>query len=230
MTNKSAEEVEQEHLAVLGPTLGPLYHRLENECAWLQIAWAQYVELFGTTPERIELLNRAAGLFFRIVQDSVWDDILLRLCRLTDPPGISPKANLTVQRLPELVVDSATRASIQALVDKAQAASAFARDSRNRRIAHTDLALALEQGAEPLVPASRETVKAAISAVCAVVERIHLFYFDSALLLDHVNTEPTCALSLLYVIRDGVEVEEGRRTRLLEGNPRPEDIGPPRAV
>jgi AbiU2 len=80
-----AEVVRQQHLDAFGAQLGPVYHDLYNQCAWLYVKWHQFVELYGTDPERISLLNHAGGLFFRIVHDIMWDDTLLHLCRLTDP-------------------------------------------------------------------------------------------------------------------------------------------------
>jgi len=94
---------QKEHLDALGPDLGHVYHALYNECAWLHIKWHQYLVLYGTKPERIDLLNRSAGLFFRIVQDTLWEDTLLHLARLTDRPTSMGKNNLSVQRLPSLI-------------------------------------------------------------------------------------------------------------------------------
>src|SRR3990172_2638130 len=96
----SADEVEEEHLDKLGPDLGPVYHALWNECAWLHVKWQQYKELYGTKPERIDLLNNTARVFFRVVEDSLWADILLHLTTLTDPPKSVGKENLTICRLP----------------------------------------------------------------------------------------------------------------------------------
>ena len=48
----------------MGEPLGKLYHALSNELAWHCLKWGEYVELVGTKPSRIDLLNRAAGGFF----------------------------------------------------------------------------------------------------------------------------------------------------------------------
>ena len=227
----TAYEVEQEHLRVMGAEMGPLFHRLYNECAWLQITWAQYVELFGTKPERIDLLNQAAGLFFRIVQDTLWENTLLSLTRLTDPPESGGKNNLTIRRLPTLLKEAdREEKEVERLVSNANDATKFARDWRNRHIAHRDLSLSLGQGAEPLAPASRKQVKEAIDAVCNVIQRVYLIYLHSELRLGVMPPQLDGAESLVYVIRDGVEADEARRKRLLDGKPHPEDLDAPRAV
>ena len=55
-----------------------------QEAAFLHLKWNEYVVLFGTGPERVDLLNRAAPGFFHLVQDSWWDDLLLHISRMTD--------------------------------------------------------------------------------------------------------------------------------------------------
>jgi hypothetical protein len=61
------------------------------------LKWGEYVELFGTKPSRIDLRNRAAGGFFRVVQDGLWEDVLLHVARLTDAPRSGGRANLTIR-------------------------------------------------------------------------------------------------------------------------------------
>ena len=61
----------------------------------------EFERLFGDA-EHVELLNLVGGAFFADVQRILWDDQLLRLTRLTDPPRTAGKDNLTVKRLPDL--------------------------------------------------------------------------------------------------------------------------------
>jgi hypothetical protein len=77
-TSNTPEEVRQQHLDLMGEEIGSLYHALWNELAWLYAKWGEYVEMFGTKSSRIELVNQAAGHFFRVVQDSLWEDALLQ--------------------------------------------------------------------------------------------------------------------------------------------------------
>ena len=103
MTYRSPAEVEQQYLEACGPELGPLLHRLVGECTRLHWKWADYVELYGKSPERIELLNRASASFFRLVQDTLWEDILLHIARLVDRETSAGKENLTLRRIAGLV-------------------------------------------------------------------------------------------------------------------------------
>lgn len=92
-----------EYIAKMGEAIGEVYGKLWQEMAWIHTKWAQYIELFGTNPERIDLLNRAAPAMIRTVQDTLWDDVLLHLGRLNDPPKSSGRGNLGVRHLAGLL-------------------------------------------------------------------------------------------------------------------------------
>ena len=198
-------EVQKQHLDCLGPELGPVYHALYNDCAWLHVKWHHYLEIYSTESERIDLLNRAAGLFFRITQDALWNDTLVNLCRLTDPASTwvakQPKQNLSLWQLPSMISDEVFCAEIKGLVELADSATAFARDWRNRRIAHRDLALTIKEGVQPIATASRNDVNNALHAVSRVLERIHDFYFDSAGLRLQLITETVASDAVLLCDR-----------------------------
>lgn len=227
MTYRTPEEVEQQYIEACGTELGTLHNRLVAECARLHFKWGDYVELFGTKPERIEILNQAAGSFFRVVQDSLWEDILLHLARFVDSPKSAGKDNLTLLRLPALVAPDLQRA-LGELLDVCVERCAFARDWRMRHIAHRDLALALGDRIEPLAHASRLAVREALSAVVAVLNAVEGHYLKSEVAYDLGRSHGS--LELLYILRDGLEARERRRSRLLSGNPEPGDVGPPPAV
>jgi hypothetical protein len=210
-TEQSADEAKQEYTKAMGDTLGSLYYTLWRQVAWLHLKWHEYVELFGTKESRIHLLNSAAPSFFRIVEDVLWDEILIHITRLTDSPAFGKRENLTIQRLAPLI--------------DAGVASAFCRDWRNRRIAHMDLDLALNAKAEPLQPASRQKIRLAIAAINDVLDAVLKHYLNNTNLFDWVGN-PGGALSLIYVIDDGVRADAERRARLESGKFHPDDIRP----
>lgn len=214
----TAEETKAQYVSVMGSELGPVFYALYNELVWLHLRWRQYVTLFGTKPTRIELLNRAAGLFFRVVQDSLFEDTLLHLSRMTDKAVIRGRPNLTVQRLPALVTDQDLAAEVRSLVDDAVEKAGFARDWRNRHIAHSDLALAIQEGAKPLAAASRRAVNEAIKALDVVLNRLEEHFLYNTILFEGFS-QPGDGECLLYVVRDGLEVEESRQKRLQQGQP-----------
>src|SRR6185295_5019430 len=101
MTHRTAEESKQDYIKAMGEELGSQFAELWQQLVYLHCKWMEYVALFGTRSDRIELLNKSAPTFFRIIQDTLWDDILLHICRLTDPPETGKNKNLTIQNLPE---------------------------------------------------------------------------------------------------------------------------------
>jgi hypothetical protein len=219
---QTAEEAKAACITAMGQDLGSLYHALWGELAWLNDKWAEYVELFGTKPSRIELINKAAGHFFRIVQDTLWEDTLLHIARLTDPPKSAGKDNLTICRLPDLMDNESARHEVKELVSLAVAKADFCRDWRNRHIAHKDLRLALQDGAEPLKSASRARVAEMLTAFADVVNAVSVRYMSTTTSFEasgHWNG----AASLLYVLDDGIRARKEQQDRLKAGDYREDD-------
>lgn len=65
--------------------LAEQFEPLFKEIMWLTAKWSEFLKLYAADKETIDLLNRSAGYFFLIVQDTLWDDILLHLSRLSGP-------------------------------------------------------------------------------------------------------------------------------------------------
>jgi hypothetical protein len=221
---RSAEEVEQERLNVLGPDLGPIYYALYEEVTWLHAKWKQYRQLYAT-PETVDLLNRIAGFFFRVVQDVLWEDIVLHVARLSDPPKSMGKANLTLRRLPEVIQLQELAAEVKNLVEEVQRESAFAREWRNRRLAHRDLSLALDFEAEPLQGVSRDQMERALSAIRAVLNKVQGRFWKSEVAFQHFLAHDDAA-ALTYYLGVAAKAEDRSRERLSQGRPLPEDLEP----
>lgn len=221
-SDQSADKVRTEHLEKLGPKLGPIYSELMDDFSWLRVKWGEYRELYATSPERIDLMNSAAGLFFRIFQDTMWEDALLHLCRLTDPAVMGRKQNLSITVLPELCPNDILRNAVKTLVEKAVVATSFARDWRNRHIGHRDRPLALGL-AHPLAAASRAHVSEAISTIHKVLNKISEQLLGSTI-ADDVGIPPTGAEALLYVLRDGVKADTEKRERIRTGRFTKDDL------
>lgn len=132
--------VENEYVRVMGNDLGRLFYELVLEKDWLSDKWAVFDALFEQGPERIALLNRTASNFFGTLNKLLYEDAMLHLSRLTDPPDSGGgKTNLTVTRLPSLIGDPKFKASVEADVERFVKACSFARDVPNRLLAHKDL-------------------------------------------------------------------------------------------
>lgn len=218
------DEVRQDYVTKMGSELGGQFNRLYNECAWLHLKWGDYVALFGTSQCRMDILNASARGFFAQLDASLWRDLLLHLCVLTDDPEVGRRQTLTVRRLPKLV-DPAIHDKVRGLVSAAIKKTKFARDWRNRHIAHRDLNLALREGAKPLAQASRKRVKEAIAAIVAVLAAVEEHYRKSSTAYEHVSHLGD-AEALLHVLRDGIDARDERFRRLKSGEISPDDFKP----
>ena len=143
-----------EYVGLMGSHLGPLCYELREEVDWLQNKWTEFNELFGSGEERIELLNSVASNFFYFLHKMMFEDAMLHLCRVTDPPEtrvhvagrIEIRKNLTVMALPKEISDLAFREQVRSRAQQSKTKCEFARRVRNRMLAHADLE-SLQQGA-----------------------------------------------------------------------------------
>lgn len=207
---------EAANIAAMGAEIGKIYSALWQEVARIHKKWNQYVELFGTSRERIELLNLAAPSFFRTVQDSLLEDVLLHLARFTDPPKSMGRSNLSLRQLSQALAPTPIGAEAAALAGAASIACDFARDWRNRRLAHRDLDLAVGPNPDPLAPASRESVKRALATLGELLNFVSQHFTDSTTRFDLGSSDPEAA-NLLYIIRDGLHFDKERLVRVKRG-------------
>lgn len=225
MVVRTAEEARAHSIELMGPELGEIYAALWQEVAGIHSKWAEYVVLYGTKESRVDLLNRAAPRFARLIQDTLWEDVVLHIARLTDPPKSMGKHNLSLQSLTTHVDHPETDATVQRLVARAIEQAEFCRDWRNRHLAHRDLHLALARGAEPLKTGSRKAVREILETLGEILNAVSLHYVGSTTLFEF---EPDAggALSLLYALDDGLKAEVARRERRIRGCVDPDDYRP----
>lgn len=173
----SADHVREQSVAAMGRPLGELHYALQSEVTWLHLKWADFRALFATK-ETVDLLNQAAPTFFGSLQNMMWEDALLHLCRLTDPPKSAGKDTLTIRRLHPLISEPSLQSQVQRLADDAKKSTEFARDWRNRRLAHKELP-PLDGGAPvSLADAGREQLETALEAIRRTMNCIELHYLD----------------------------------------------------
>ncbi len=211
-THLSPEELRQEYVRVMGPDLGTVYYELFSDIAWLHLKWEQYRELFGKDDERIALLNRTAPLFFGFLDGALFEDVLLHVARLTDPPKSLGHENLSLTRLPELVPPADLRDQIEEALQVTLARSRLARDWRNRRLAHADLATALGHSPATLEHPSRQSVEEALAAMRDLLNVLETDYRGGATAYDFL-AESGGADFLVHYLALGLEAEEARRRR-----------------
>jgi hypothetical protein len=181
MTTRTAEEAKANYVKKMGDALGTQFAELWLEVENLSAAWGEYVELFAE-PDSVVVLNQTAPAIFRIIQVFLWEHMLLRIARLTDPPTSGKgKENLTILNLPSLVEDRGEKAKLDELASIAKSKTEFCRDWRNRHIAHRDLELLKNGSAKPLEEANGIKVTDALSAIKNVLTEVSWHYMGDNL-------------------------------------------------
>jgi hypothetical protein len=200
-----ADDVRAAKIRAMGASLGELHFALWNEVTWLHLKWKDYRALFGESLETIDLLNEAAPAFFSYLQNVLWEDVLLHLCRITDPQKTSGHANLTISLLPPLISDIAIRNKSESLVKVANDKTAFARDWRNRWLAHRELPDFSGKALRPLAAASRQHVEEALTSIREVMNCIEQHYQGSPVHYEYSIEALGGVNALLSVLEKGLK-------------------------
>ena len=212
----TAEEIEQKYIHCMGKNLGEIFYAIWQEIASLSNKWNEYVTLFGTKPSRIDILNNSAPSFFRIVQDTLWENIILHIAKVSDPVKSCGKDNLTIQKFTEFIADPG-KVEIRTLINNAITKTDFCRDWRNRRIAHLDLNLAIDKEVIPLESAIRQKIKDALDSIFEVLNAISRLYSVPTCKFEYSIPSTGNAMSLLYILCYGLEHKKERQARKKRG-------------
>ena len=65
------------NIDAMGQELGDVYSELWQHLARLHQTWGHFEEVFAASAEAVSVLNATAPNFFRTVQDTLWESVLL---------------------------------------------------------------------------------------------------------------------------------------------------------
>ncbi|WP_246054807.1 hypothetical protein [Paracoccus gahaiensis] len=116
------------------------------EYCWLHLAQIMeqkraYAGLYGDV-RRVEIMNAASGALSRVIQDALFDSIVLGLCRLLDPAKsgrtkfVNLSFDLMISKLPASEISLHCQERREDLCNRAYSL----RQRRDKHLAHTDLA------------------------------------------------------------------------------------------
>ena len=208
MSHQSADELREKRIAIMGQDLGAIFDSLYNEILWIKFKWIEYVELYGTSEERIDVMNRSAPWLFFIVQRTLFDDILLGLAKIMDPPGVGNKETVSILALSQFINDTDLKKKVSKYIKEIKTNTEFCRDWRNRQIAHKDRKLAIgHKTAIPLIPSNRKSVEDALNSIEKLVRELELHYFKSATAFE-VLVSDRGAGTLFPLLGDGLKYRD----------------------
>lgn len=211
--NLPNEELRAEYVRKMGAGLGRLCHELQDELWWSRHKWSESQELFEKGPERIELLNTVASNFFYFLDQLLFENAMLALCRLTDPPEIGLYTNLTLMRLAESIPDEDFSAQVRKRADGVRKKCKFARKWRDKRLAHTDLITFRNEHASPLPSVTRKNVADALESMGTLLNSVEQHY---GLPPSLSFPDPWGARSLVHYLEEAVRAKENERQRWRE--------------
>jgi AbiU2 len=209
----------QEVETAMGKDLGATYYHIMNHIVILRISWQDYLDLFGTNPERIGILNEAAGPFMGRLQHRLYEAAVLGICRLTDKDesrgGYERLSILKLKsQVPKEKVELLRRAN--AAVMKALKLAEPCRDLRDALYAHADYKVAIGQFQRPSAP-DRKHIGEALDALSDVVKLLWHEYFSAELYLSQDSIDgQRSALDLLLTVDDGLKFDKFRHQAAVE--------------
>lgn len=149
------------------------FAELQQQLIRVHVEWAVFLQLYGSSPERVDLLNRTCPSFFMVVQFALLDSILLGIGRMTDSARTCGRDNLTFSGIEPLFPIAWPPALAMDLRDRIRQLE-LQRDAirlvRHRRLAHLDLRVALSLETLPAV--DRSTIETVLRSMREILNLI----------------------------------------------------------
>lgn len=196
----SPQETKLRYEQKLGTEFGAVFYGLYSNWASARVRYKEFRILFNSR-ENVELLNGVGGYFFGDIQEVLWDNLMLHVCRLTDPIKSSGKKNLTINWLPKYCEEDYPdhHGSIEKLTECASETTKFARDWRNRRISHTDLSWSIDSNPNPLADASLLKLEKSLNYIHAALNFVSMYVMNNGEIANDVSYQPKAQALVAYV-------------------------------
>lgn len=192
-----------------------IFDEISNEFSELYLHWQIYKQLFGHNRERIDLLNKTAGLFFTVVHNSLFYDVQLRIAKLIDP-AVSGRnknkkdENLSLQLLIkkiELSEDVKFANSLNKSFDELKSRCENIILNRKKLIAHNDLETAISK-TELHSGISRSLISDVLNKISIFLNEINGYYLDTEVNYENIISDD--AETLVEIIKLGHKYIETR--------------------
>jgi hypothetical protein len=108
---------------------------------------------------RIAILRASAAGVFSILRDTLFDDLLMAISRVTDRPKMGQRENLTLDRLSEYLRErgfAEAQREFDAILAQLRTDCVQIRELRNKALGHRDLPPAIEPGNSPSLVRAKE--------------------------------------------------------------------------
>lgn len=137
--------------------------------------------------------------------------------------GKETKKNITFRAVSTFIEIPELKQEIENDVSDLLNKADFCRKWRNRRIAHFDYELNInEKTAKPLEPANRKELQDVIKKLQQLTNKLYFHYIGSTLIFDFTRGY-NGAISLLYYLQDGLRFKDLKYEKKLSGEWNPDD-------
>ena len=211
--HSTPDEFRENILSVFPEGTGDLFHNLWTNVAHLHLNWKNYRFLFGTSPERIELLKWAASSFFGLLDGILRHNVMLAIARLMDPPQSAGKDNASLARLIDRLKPSIDTVLFDELRSELKDLKALCEpllQIRNRLLAHSDLATTLQYHSDPLPGISRAYIEEVLGKIQKLLGEIEEHFRGSRTSHQYVISS-NGGESLIFALESAREHEKCRQ-------------------
>jgi AbiU2 len=156
-----------------------LLNAIEREFIQLGYCWAMFRQLFDSGQDNIDLLNKSGSNVFQLLQKLLIDDLMMRLCRLSDPPKSMGYENASLRNLAGKLAEQLPPESRKKIDEKFIELNEHlkkVRILRNKALSHTDLAHALNT--ELLPRPTYDELEGAIGSATSILNELTGRVFD----------------------------------------------------
>jgi len=198
--------------------LEDVYEKVRSEVILLHGWWLTYRQLYGTSKERVDLLNECAGFFFYLIQNALMDGTQLILTKLADRARTFGKKNMSLELICEVVNELGNEELFsslnESLIRYRELCSIF-KKHRDKRITHFDFETFVNETSISLPGVSRSMVEEALKELRYFMNQVDGFYLDTEMGYEYFN-EPTGGDALIEALKRGLRYEELLRDKKID--------------
>jgi hypothetical protein len=167
---------------LISPEIRELFTVISNEVAWLNTIWELSIQLYGSNDEHYEIMNTSAPLFFSIIEYVLFDELVMIFNRCIDKPHIFRNENASFEQLIDRIDEDNNTNLVRTLRTKLETLrttySSF-KIYRHKIVAHKDLLIALNKGADIVPGITRQEIEAAIKDITDFINEFSVNVFGT---------------------------------------------------
>ena len=184
MTSKSSHEVRSSLIQEFGERDGFLVHVLTSRTAQLALEWRFFLYLFCGPVDRVRVLNDASPIVATTLSNTLWDNALTTIRRLTDNVESSSNRNVSLGHL-ELIAGELGRDGVAGRFESLQGTAKPIRKYVDKYIAHADYSASKGDGK---ISITRGETTHAIKEIVSYVSLFHEVVRDTTYCILPVTT------------------------------------------